>query len=89
MAYCTSCGQPVQEEDLYCAGCGKKINRDAPAAPPSAPPLYRITEDLNLEEKVPAASEPAPVEEPAPVKKKSLWKRPWWYLILAAVTAVD
>ena len=88
MAFCTSCGRPVQEEDLYCAGCGKKINRDAPT--PSVPPLYRITEDLNLEEQVPAAPDPpdtATVEKPEPVKKKSLWKRPWWYLILAAVTA--
>lgn len=62
MKYCTQCGQPIDDNALFCTNCGNKV---APAEAPAPEAATPETVRENIVEPEPA---PAPVyTEPAPV----------------------
>jgi uncharacterized membrane protein len=60
MAYCTQCGNPVGDRDLFCAECGATQGGPAAGSPPSASATNPASSF------VPPAPRPSPGSQPAP-----------------------
>ncbi|MBI4485367.1 MAG: zinc-ribbon domain-containing protein [Acidobacteria bacterium] len=96
MAYCTECGQALEERDRFCAQCGTKVRRPSPASepPPAIPdrPVdpVRLAPPVGTDELGPpqygsmlrSAAELSPNISPAKNE------RPAWLIVSGAATLI-
>lgn len=82
MPFCTSCGQPVQTDDVFCSQCGSKQEHRAPttvqAPPPSAVPTVEGDGKGPLTQQPQQAmpQRPAPQPQPQPQSQPQPQPRP-------------
>ena len=77
MKKCPKCGSVVNEEDLFCGNCGKKLKTQSDQI------ADEPVEELNAQQEIEENEAPSCFDEPD--KKAFRW---WWLLGLIAIVAI-
>lgn len=70
MAFCTNCGQPLQEGSRFCAHCGAPVSPSQPSPAPPAPPTPPVQPPVRPPRQAGQTPSPVPGYPPYPQPKR-------------------
>lgn len=66
MAFCTSCGSPLEEGVKFCTNCGAAVEEPAPQAAPEVTPAETLPPFDQQPQQIPGYQQPNPNPSPQP-----------------------